>query len=499
MRYTKAATILACCLCSTNLLAQKADRSKVPDSFKSPVGQFRSGAGVPVDTIDLAGGRISVILKDDHTWSYIKNLSVVAQDSVFTESWDNVRTHAYSEINPANLPAMVQLQLVDSVSRFVVPYQRSVFSKFGWRRRKRHTGCDLPLQVGQPIAAAFDGRVRLAKYVSGYGNLIVIRHENGLETYYGHLSKIIKKPGEWVHAGDIIGLGGSTGRSTGPHLHFETRYKGQAFDPEWIIDFESGTLRDDEFLLKKTYFNPSVHYTEAALKKSREAQAVETVQAISKSFEAVKAKEAADSLKTTKQAEPEAQKPLTLTSGGQFHTIKSGETVGQVSRMYGISLDQVRRLNPGVNLDRVSIGQKIRISSAETKPAATVAANAPAVDRNAEFHSVKSGDTVSAIARMYGLSMEKIRQLNPGMNLDRISLGQKIRVKAAAVQTAPSQSAPAPQMSQTTSDPEYHIVKSGDTISSISKRYGVTIRDIQNMNPSLNVDRIGLGQKIRIR
>ena len=89
----------------------------------------------------------------------------------------------------------------------------------------------------------------------GYGNLIIVRHDNGLETYYGHLSERLVQSGEWVEAGQIIGLGGSTGRSTGPHLHFETRYYGQAFDPERLIDFESGILRRQTFLLKKSFFD----------------------------------------------------------------------------------------------------------------------------------------------------------------------------------------------------------------------------------------------------
>ena len=105
------------------------------------------------------------------------------------------------------------------------PYVGKVYSKFGYRRGRRHQGTDIPLKSGTPVAAAFDGRVRMSSYVSGYGNLVILRHENGLETFYGHLSKRQVSVGDWVRAGDIVGLGGSTGRSSGPHLHFETRYK----------------------------------------------------------------------------------------------------------------------------------------------------------------------------------------------------------------------------------------------------------------------------------
>lgn len=467
MRNLKALiTILACCV-STNLLAQKADSLNVPDDFRSPIGQFRSGAGVPVDTLDMPDGRVSIILKDDHSWEYVKNLAVVAQDSTFVADWDINNVHGYADFSLTSMPESVKLHLVDSVSRFVCPYQRAVYSKFGWRRRRKHLGCDLPLKVGEPVAAAFDGRVRIAKFVSGYGNLIVIRHENGLETYYGHLSKLGRKAGDWVHAGDIVGLGGSTGRSTGPHLHFETRYKGQPFDPEWLIDFENALLRSDEFLLKKSYLNASVRYSEAALKKSQEeanissaavesgeknaeqsdveAKAQELVQAISQSD--VREKTVAPQTKT---------KEVKKLVGGTFHTLVSGETVGAISRQYGIPLAEIQKLNPEVNLDKVYAGQKIRISMEEKKPAATSASAAPAPAKTdasdakpaatpaksavstrndipasspAVYHTVKKGDTISAISRKYGVAVSDIQRLNPGLDLDRISLDQKIRVK----------------------------------------------------------------------
>ena len=117
--------------------------------------------------------------------------------------------------------------------------------------------------MGDPVYATFDGRVRISQYQNGgYGNLIIIRHDNGLETYYGHLSKRLVEPNDWVTAGQVIGYGGSTGRSTGPHLHFETRYKGQSFDAERLIDFATGTLRRETFLLKRSYFSIYSKFTQ---------------------------------------------------------------------------------------------------------------------------------------------------------------------------------------------------------------------------------------------
>ena len=123
-----------------------------------------------------------------------------------------------------------------------------------------HHGIDLKLTTGDTVFAAFDGKIRYSDYnYGGYGNLVVMRHFSGLETYYGHLSALFVGPNEYVKAGDPIGLGGSTGRSTGPHLHFEVRYMGSAFNPEFLIDFKTGALRDPNVLLhqgKWAYHKP---------------------------------------------------------------------------------------------------------------------------------------------------------------------------------------------------------------------------------------------------
>lgn len=125
-----------------------------------------------------------------------------------------------------------------------------VTSNYGYRARYRreHKGIDLALRTGDDVRAAFDGKVRIRGYErGGYGNYIVIRHPNGLETVYGHMSRCIAKEGQIVRAGEVIGKGGSTGRSTGPHLHFETRFLGIDINPARIIDFEVGAPQSDYF------------------------------------------------------------------------------------------------------------------------------------------------------------------------------------------------------------------------------------------------------------
>ena len=189
------------------------------------------------DTLDTGNPGVKVVLYSNGTYRYVKDPSVMAADSVFTEFWDTKTVNPYRE-TPDAIPDRFSIWVVDSLDSYACPNQTTPRSQFGYRHGRRHQGIDLPYPTGTPVPAAFDGKVRISDYIGGYGNLVVIRHANGLETFYAHLSRRDVNSGDWVSAGDIIGLGGSTGRSTGPHLHFETRYKGAAFDPAWLIDFD---------------------------------------------------------------------------------------------------------------------------------------------------------------------------------------------------------------------------------------------------------------------
>ncbi|MEO6901754.1 MAG: M23 family metallopeptidase [Bacteroidia bacterium] len=135
---------------------------------------------------------------------------------------------------------------------YVHPCNGPITSNFGWRDSTQHNGIDIDLNKGDKVAAAFNGMVRLAKRYGGFGNVIIIRHYNGLETVYGHLSKIKVKPGQVVVAGQVIGLGGSTGHSTGSHLHFEVRLKGVPINPKYLISFSEQKLFCDELTVRKT-------------------------------------------------------------------------------------------------------------------------------------------------------------------------------------------------------------------------------------------------------
>jgi murein DD-endopeptidase MepM/ murein hydrolase activator NlpD len=158
--------------------------------------------------------------------------------------WDTLNLDPY-KIDFKELQGNFYLPVLNEDCGFALPVLGTVSSGFGWRWGHAHQGVDINLKHGDTVMAAFDGVVRMSRWYYGYGNCVVVRHHNGLETLYGHLSKLSVKPGDLVNAGQTLGLGGSTGHSTGPHLHFETRFMGRAFNPEQLIDFKKDSLLKD--------------------------------------------------------------------------------------------------------------------------------------------------------------------------------------------------------------------------------------------------------------
>lgn len=172
---------------------------------------------------------------------------------IYTEGWNSRHVNPFSE-------SQVPDQFVIDCTGYVMPVPGHVTSNYGYRPKfgRAHKGIDLKLNSNDTVVAAFDGKVRVVNYEArGYGNYVIIRHANGLETVYGHLNKQLVKEDQDVKAGQPIGLGGSTGRSTGPHLHFETRFMGYAINPRAIFDFENHCTHTDEYTFsKKTYTQP---------------------------------------------------------------------------------------------------------------------------------------------------------------------------------------------------------------------------------------------------
>ena len=176
-----------------------------------------------------------------------KEMGAYPAYSLYPE-WSNAYAHNYKNVT---LPDSFKIDL----SGYCMPTSNTkITSKFGPRRRRMHNGIDVKVYIGDTIRAAFNGKVRVVKNQgrrTGYGKYVIIRHDNGLETVYGHLSKQLVSEDQYVEAGEVIGLGGNTGRSTGSHLHFETRFLGQAINPALLFDFEKQDIVADSYLFKK--------------------------------------------------------------------------------------------------------------------------------------------------------------------------------------------------------------------------------------------------------
>ncbi|MBK6836280.1 MAG: peptidoglycan DD-metalloendopeptidase family protein [Bacteroidetes bacterium] len=170
-------------------------------------------------------------------------------------------------ITPENELLEEQLLVVtsDSLGSYFHPKEGIVTSKFGWRDKRMHKGIDINLNKGDAVKAAFNGMVRVARKQGGYGNVVIVRHYNGLETVYAHLSKIKVKPGDVVTAGQLIGLGGSTGHSSGPHLHFEVRFKGHPLNPANFISFTENKIEADSIIIKHNKYGVCAYPSNATL------------------------------------------------------------------------------------------------------------------------------------------------------------------------------------------------------------------------------------------
>ena len=228
------------------------------------------------------------------------------------------------------------------VSKFCMPVPGYLTSPYGYRKRfkRQHKGVDLKLNIGDTVRAAFDGRVRLTKFeAKGYGNYIVARHTNDLETVYGHLSKFLVNEGDYVKAGDPIALGGNTGRSTGPHLHFETRYMGYPINPSAIFDFANQTTHTDTYTFdKRTYqnarnFDPQANADYAAAYMKAHPNKYNNTSSNSSSKK----------------------------SGKKTYTVKKGDSLAKIAAANGITLAKLTKLNGLKASSKISPGQKLRV------------------------------------------------------------------------------------------------------------------------------------------
>ena len=226
-------------------------------------------------------------------------------------NWNNQYVHDYGN---AIIPDTYTIDLTG----FHMPTPSTkITSPFGPRWRRMHNGLDLKVNIGDTIVAAFDGKVRIVKYERrGYGKYVVIRHDNGLETVYGHLSKQLVEENQLVKAGEVIGLGGNTGRSTGSHLHFETRFLGIAINPIYMFDFPKQDIVADTYTFRRT------------------------------------------------QGSKRAGSHDTQVADGtiRYHKVKSGDTLSRIAKLRGVSVSTLCKLNRIKPTTTLRIGQVLRCS-----------------------------------------------------------------------------------------------------------------------------------------
>lgn len=238
---------------------------------------------------------------------FIKSDEIVGGNNLYN-SWNNQSTHCYSA---TALPDSFKIDL----RGFAMPTSsRNITSNFGYRPafRRMHKGLDIKVYTGDTIYAAFNGKVRIVKYdAGGYGNYIVLRHDNGLETIYGHLSKQLVRTNQTVKAGEPIGLGGNTGLSFGSHLHFETRLLGEAINPALLFDFVNQDVTADYYVFHKNRNTES--------------------------------KSSAIASRNTKGKTSAASRSAMAST--HFYQVKSGDSIYSISKKLGISIDKLCSIN----------------------------------------------------------------------------------------------------------------------------------------------------------
>lgn len=262
--------------------------------------------------------KLDLLLKKDPLPPYYSVEGLYKIDCVYINGFDYYKLWETNKLNPYKFNGEyytdslnLLLYSKEGLGSWHSPLDKTIVtSDFGLRRAVWHYGIDIRVKTGNPVYAVFDGVVRISGYDRrGFGRFVVIRHKNGLETLYAHLSKNLMKLGQEVTAGDIIGKGGNSGRSTAPHLHFELRYSGNAIDPNEIFDFKENEIISSTYVIN--------HHTFAYLEEANKIR---------------------------------------------YHVIRSGDTLSGLSYRYGVSINKMCSLN-GIGRNSIlRIGQRVRIN-----------------------------------------------------------------------------------------------------------------------------------------
>ena len=302
------------------------DRS---DAAKSIFNPARKLSIVSEDTTTLNEGNQEIVEMSEEVLIDSSWVRVAGYYSI----WDTHNINPY-RVDGRRIRDTLVLKLVeperDRLARMPLA-STPITSGFTYRWGRWHYGVDLDLDTGDSVRAVFDGVLRISKWDGGgYGNYLLVRHYNGLETLYGHLSKPLVEVGTFVKAGQVIGLGGSTGRSTGSHLHFEVRYEGNPINPILVYDFPDYKLRGESFTITSalfSYYSRALHRPRSSA-RSRSNAAVET--------------------------EPRPTRRVAL------HRVRSGDSLTEIADKYGVRVSTLKKLNPHLK-GKLQPGQKLRV------------------------------------------------------------------------------------------------------------------------------------------
>jgi murein DD-endopeptidase MepM/ murein hydrolase activator NlpD len=299
---------------------------------------------VVLDTIDTPGGK--VVLYANKKWDFVKEdqfdgilnnhiYNIISSNPRlnYVQTWDNEVCYTSDRKNDlGKLNDTIWLCVnEDHDDGFHVPFHGNVTSRYGFRKGRYHNGIDIALNVGDTVRAAWSGKVRYAKFNDGgFGNLVIIRHYNGLESFYAHLNEHLCVPNQDVKAGDPIGLGGNTGHSFGPHLHFELRFYDAPMNPEEVIDFDNLKLKDQNLLVHKDLFRPGA-------KPSDFGEHGESV------------------------ANELPIKPIVLKPVHKYYKVRPGDTLSEIATKSNTTILKICQLNGIRQSTSLQIGRSLRV------------------------------------------------------------------------------------------------------------------------------------------
>jgi len=344
-----------------------------------------------MDTVETIYGKM--IVYSNKTWSFlnksvfdgvmnprINRIMTLEQEVPFSkQSWNNDICYTTKNNDLSLLKDTVWLCLTeDSNKGFKIPVPGVITSRYGIRNGKNHNGIDLSLKTGDTVSAAWSGKVRYAKYNDGgFGNLVIIRHYNGLETFYAHLSKLLVFPDQDVIAGETIGLGGTTGHSSGPHLHFEVRFYDDPINPEEMIDFANKKLKIENLFVHKSLFKsgakPSEYFDDKDVErieqvkeqvkiKDKEPKKEEVKKVEVKKEEVKKVEVKKEEVKKEEVKKVEVKKVEVKKEKVKYYMVKSGDTLSEIAARHKLTVSKLCELNGIKSTAILSIGKSLRVN-----------------------------------------------------------------------------------------------------------------------------------------